>query len=181
MELDVLDMDYPLCTHFMPTSSANTEVPPQLPHDPPHQILPPFYMVAEQKQRLQQSPQKERKGTSNKDTTSREETTTSTSHLGFAMQWQHRCSTTLPLRLVHILRSRGGHQRGRRHPGHLTSPLRRRHQGWRSAGLKRGSLNTGTGNLQESGRKTPLSCNAIFSMFLCRFSFAETQLKRSFW
>ena len=47
------------------------------------------------------------------------------------MQLQRQCSTTpLPLRLAHILWPRRRHQWGR-HPGHLPSPLRRWHQGWK--------------------------------------------------
>ena len=45
-----------------------------------------------------------------------------------------------------------------------------------SAGPKRGCLNVGAWNPQESGRKAPLSCNAAFSMLQCSFSFAAAQL-----
>ena len=45
-----------------------------------------------------------------------------------------------------------------------------------SAGPKRGCLNVGAGNPQESGRKAPLSCNAALSMLRCRFSLAAAQL-----
>ena len=45
-----------------------------------------------------------------------------------------------------------------------------------SAGPKRGCLNGGAWNLQESRRKAPLSCNAAFSMLPCIFSFAAAQL-----
>ena len=44
-----------------------------------------------------------------------------------------------------------------------------------SASLKRGCLNVGAWNPQESGRKAPLSCNAAFSMLQCSFSFAAAQ------
>ena len=47
-------------------------------------------MVAKAEASLQQSPQEERKGTSDEDTTSREETTISTSHLG--VQCNHNIS-----------------------------------------------------------------------------------------
>ena len=46
----------------------------------------------------------------------------------------------------------------------------------KSAGPKRGCLNVGAWNPQESGRKAPLSCNAAFSMLQCSFSFAAVQL-----
>ena len=46
----------------------------------------------------------------------------------------------------------------------------------KSAGPKRGCLNVGACNPQESGRKAPLSCNAAFSMLQCSFSFAAAQL-----
>ena len=45
-----------------------------------------------------------------------------------------------------------------------------------SAGPKRGCLNVGAWNPQESGRKAPLSCNAAFSMLQCSFSFVAAQL-----
>ena len=45
-----------------------------------------------------------------------------------------------------------------------------------SAGPKRGCINVGAWNPQESGRKAPLSCNAAFSMLQCSFSFAAAQL-----
>ena len=45
-----------------------------------------------------------------------------------------------------------------------------------SASPKRGCLNVGAWNPQESGRKAPLSCNAAFSMLQCSFSFAAAQL-----
>ena len=45
-----------------------------------------------------------------------------------------------------------------------------------SAGPKRGCLNKGAWNPQESGRKAPLSCNAAFSMLQCSSSFAAAQL-----
>ena len=45
-----------------------------------------------------------------------------------------------------------------------------------SAGPKRGSLNLGAWNPQESGRKAPLSCNAAFSMLHCSFPIAAAQL-----
>ena len=45
-----------------------------------------------------------------------------------------------------------------------------------SASPKRGCLNVGAWNPQESSRKAPLSCNAAFSMLQCSFSFAAAQL-----
>ena len=48
-----------------------------------------------------------------------------------------------------------------------------------SAGPKRGCLNVGAWNLQESGRKAPLSCNTAFSILQCSFSFAAAQLQKS--
>ena len=45
-----------------------------------------------------------------------------------------------------------------------------------SASPKRGCLNVGAWNPQESGRKAPLSCNAAISMLQCSFSFAAAQL-----
>ena len=45
-----------------------------------------------------------------------------------------------------------------------------------AAGPKRGCLNVGAWNLQESGRKASLSCNAAFSMLHCSFSLAAAQL-----
>ena len=41
---------------------------------------------------------------------------------------------------------------------------------------KRGSLNVGAWNPQESGRKAPLSCNVAFAMLRCSFSLAAAQL-----
>ena len=41
---------------------------------------------------------------------------------------------------------------------------------------KRGSLNVEDWNPQVSGRKTPLFCNATFSMLQCSFSFVAAQL-----
>ena len=45
-----------------------------------------------------------------------------------------------------------------------------------SAGPKRGCLNMGARNPQESGRKAPLSCNATFSMLRCSYSLVAVQL-----
>ena len=45
-----------------------------------------------------------------------------------------------------------------------------------SAGPKRGRLNVGAWNPQESGRKAPLSCNAAFSMLQCSFPLTAAQL-----
>ena len=45
-----------------------------------------------------------------------------------------------------------------------------------SAVPKRGSLNVGAWNPQESGRKKPLFCSAAFSMLHCSFSLAAVQL-----
>ena len=45
-----------------------------------------------------------------------------------------------------------------------------------SAGPKRGCINVGAWNPQESGRKAPLSCNAAFWMLQCSFSFAAAPL-----
>ena len=45
-----------------------------------------------------------------------------------------------------------------------------------SAGPKRGCLNVGAWNPQESGRKAPLSCNAAFSILHCSFSPGAAQL-----
>ena len=45
-----------------------------------------------------------------------------------------------------------------------------------SAGPKRGCLNVGARNPQESGRKAPLSCNAAFAMLQCSCSLAAAQL-----
>ena len=64
--------------------------------------------------------------------------------------------------------------------GSTTTPwargLRDQIQKCYSAGPKRGCLNVGARNPQESGRKAPLSCNAAFSMLQCSFSFAAAQL-----
>ena len=80
-----------------------------------------------------QSPEDERRREHHKELTLREETMTSPSlHLGLQCSYsngalQHhnhydRCTSCDPRRR---------HQRGAKHPGHLPSPLRRRHQGWK--------------------------------------------------
>ena len=48
--------------------------------------------------------------------------------------------------------------------------------GSQSANPKRGCLNVGAWNPQESGRKAPFSCNVAFSMLHCCFSLAAAQL-----
>ena len=82
---------------------------------------------------LQQSPQEGRKGTSDKDTTSREEITTSTSHLGLqcshnigALKHHYHFDRCTSCDLEDDIK-----EEEKTSWGHLPSPLRRRHQGWR--------------------------------------------------
>ena len=54
--------------------------------------------------------------------------------------------------------------------------IRFRRRRFKSAGPKRGCLNVGAWNPQESGRKAAVLCNAAVSMLHCSFSLVAAQL-----